>query len=62
MSGPIQMLSSHRTTTRVDFKCKDTLFFLIPMPKKIRFDVKIQKIKCIYGVNLDSASLEWRLL
>jgi len=32
MSGPIQMLSSHRTTTRVDFRVQIYTFILTLMP------------------------------
>lgn len=46
-SGPIQMLSSHRTTTRVDLRVQIYTFFQYQRQKWIRFSVIIQKISKI---------------
>lgn len=47
MSGPIQMLSSHRTTSRVDFRVQRYAFFQYQCLKRIRFSTKMQKINKI---------------
>lgn len=46
-SGPIQMLSSHRTTTRVDLQVQIYTFFHYQRQKRMRFSVIIQKISKI---------------